>query len=448
MREPDGDEAVRPERRPRRADHLLDERVEPVPRDRGLERLAAARPSRRACRARTARAGTPRASCRRRRRGLRVTVPPCSSHSAHARASCSPSGAPADSKPSTSSAALPSPASVSAASRASIRRQLAGRRPSCTIARTAAAPAAKPGERDRRAAPLGRPRQHAHPRLGDHGERALGAEQQPVRRRPGAGGGQPPALPHLARRGDRADGLDEVVDVRRPGREVPAGARRDPAAERRELERLRVEAQRQPVLAELPLQLRPGRARLDPRRARAVVDLEHAVQRAQAQRDGAGVRAGPRVDAADDARAAAGRDHGEVRAGRPLQHRAQLVLVARRRDRVGRVREAAAEPAHDVEVRAPVRVQRARVRVLAERQPGRERDARGGQLDRLERHRLLRLRRAEAEVRGEPGGGRAQLVRGRPLVLVAPAPVAPPPHAPQRNPRDPRAGPATRRAAS
>ena len=75
-----------------------------------------------------------------------------------------------------------------------------------------------------------------------------------------------------------------------PGGEVPARARGDPAAERRELEGLRVEAQRQPVLGELLLQARAGRAGLDARGARDVVDLEHAVHRAERERDRA---AGP-----------------------------------------------------------------------------------------------------------------------------------------------------------
>ena len=122
--------------------------------------------------------------------------------------------------------------------------------------------------------------------------------------------------------------------------------------------------------AELPLELGPGRARLDPRRARDGIDLEHPVQRAQAQADRAGVAAGPRVDPADDAGTATGGYDREVLLRGPGEHRAQLVLVARRGDRVGRMREAAAEAAHDVEVGATVRVQRPRVRVLVSGSPG------------------------------------------------------------------------------
>ena len=68
------------------------------------------------------------------------------------------------------------------------------------------------------------PRPHPHPGLGDHAEDPLGADQHPVRRGPGAGARQPPALPGPARR-DRPHRLDQVVDVgversrsaRRPG---------------------------------------------------------------------------------------------------------------------------------------------------------------------------------------------------------------------------------------
>ena len=106
-----------------------------------------------------------------------------------------------------------------------------------------------------------------HPGLGDHAEDPLGADQRPVRRGPGAGAGQAAALPGAAR-GDRPHRLDQVVDVGVEGREVAAGAGRDPAAEGRELERLREVAQGQAVLAELVLERRARRPGLDPRRAR------------------------------------------------------------------------------------------------------------------------------------------------------------------------------------
>ena len=98
-----------------------------------------------------------------------------------------------------------------------------------------------------RGAVLG-PRLHAHPRLGDHAERALGAEQHPVGARAGARARAAAATP------TRPRGVIARTDSTRSSmcvqtrREVPARARRDPAAERRELERLREVAQRQPVL--------------------------------------------------------------------------------------------------------------------------------------------------------------------------------------------------------
>ncbi len=71
------------------------------------------------------------------------------------------------------------------------------------------------------------------------------------------------------------------------GREVPGRARGDPAAERGVLERLREVTQRETVLGELGLQAGSRGARLDQGRARDRIDLEHTVQRAQVDRDGA-----------------------------------------------------------------------------------------------------------------------------------------------------------------
>ena len=85
-----------------------------------------------------------------------------------------------------------------------------------------------------------------HPRLGDHAEDPLAADHHPVGARPGAGAGQPAALPPALRR-EHAHRLDEVVDVGVVGGVVPAGTGGDPAAERREAEALREVAQREPV---------------------------------------------------------------------------------------------------------------------------------------------------------------------------------------------------------
>ena len=133
------------------------------------------------------------------------------------------------------------------------------------------------------------------------------------------------------------------------GREVAAGPGRDPAAEGRVLEGLREVAQGEAVLAQLLLQPRPGRAGLDPRRQRGRVDLEHPVEPAQVQRDDRPL-AEPRLDPADDAGAAAERDHRRPLGLGPAQHRLDLRLVAREGDQVRRVLELPPEAPHHVAV--------------------------------------------------------------------------------------------------
>ena len=158
-----------------------------------------------------------------------------------------------------------------------------------------------------------RPRLNADPRLSDHSQRSLGAKQNPVRARAGAGAWQPSRLPKPARR-DRPDRLNKVVDVCEPGCEMAAGARRNPAAKRRAFERLRVEAHRQAVLTELLLEPRPAGAGSDQRRARNRINFEHLIKKAEIERTSS-VEAGRnvRLDAADDAGAAAVGDYGNVR---------------------------------------------------------------------------------------------------------------------------------------
>ena len=132
-------------------------------------------------------------------------------------------------------------------------------------------------------------------------------------------------------------------------REVSARARRNPAAERRVLEALRVVAQGEAVRGELLLEVRPEGPRLDARRPRRRVHLEHPVHRAEVHRDRAVPRApaGP-LHAADDARPAAERHDGEPLALAPREHRRDLRLVAREGDHVGRAREVAAEGAREI----------------------------------------------------------------------------------------------------
>src|SRR3954452_16397535 len=180
----------------------------------------------------------------------------------------------------------------------------------------------------------------ADPRLGDHTEDALGADQHPVRAGTGARARQAARLPDAARR-DRADGLDEVVDVRRAGGVVTAGARGDPATDRGELPRLRVVAERDVVLAQLLGQPRPGYARLHARRQRDPVHLQNAVERAQVDRYRLVELAG--LEAAHHAGAAAiwNRRGADVRA--PLEHVLDVVLLARVCDNVGRIVDPPAE---------------------------------------------------------------------------------------------------------
>ena len=141
VREPAGDRARAAERLLDRARHRLDERREPVPRDRRLERL--------------------RQHAHRHERVAQVRraqerVPPRGRAAAAALGRTCAAVRPADGErrgraprrrpPRTRARAGPrSPANVSAASRADTSRQLAGRRPDCTIARTASQPAANDG---------------------------------------------------------------------------------------------------------------------------------------------------------------------------------------------------------------------------------------------------------------------------------------------------------------
>src|SRR5882672_6474199 len=70
---------------------------------------------------------------------------------------------------------------------------------------------------------------------------------------------------------------------------MAARARRDPAAERRELERLREVPEREPVRPELLLERGSEHPRLDAGGARRAIDLEHAVEVREVERDGAAV---------------------------------------------------------------------------------------------------------------------------------------------------------------
>ena len=288
-----------------------------------------------------------------------------------------------------------------------------------------AAPALEGVEQHGRGLLEGRRLLHPHPRLGDHAEDPLGADQQPVRARARAGAGQAPALPRAGGR-ERTDRLDEVVDVRVQRGEVAAGAGGDPAAQRRVLERLRVVAQGQAVLAQPGLELRPGGAGLDAGGARDRVHLEHAVQRLEVDAHG-GVLGHAGLHAAHHAGAAAEGDRRGARVGAPGQQLLELALVARVGHHVGRVVEAAAKGAHHVAVGAAVAVQGALVGIAAADagQRRRRRQPRRAQLEVLEARRALHLGRPEAEMLARGTTGLNDLVVGRLLVLVAPAPELP-----------------------
>ena len=289
------------------------------------------------------------------------------------------------------------------------------------------APAAKSAKRTARAGACARrgcTRTHASvitPRIPSR------AEQQPVGRRAGAGARQPPRLPHAGRR-DRADRLDEVVDVRlSPSR----SARRRASRSSRRASRARTTAGSSAASARArascsssagpsaPAWMRAARETASTSSTRSSAPRSSVTAPANACRDA-------RLDAADDARAAAERDDRRADVGRPFEHALDVGLVARARDDVGRVVDPPAERAHDVAVGAAVRVPHALVAVArADRRERawRRRQPRGRQLDRRQLDRPLRIGRAEAEVLRQPAGRLPHLLVRERLVRQPPAPV-------------------------
>ena len=150
--------------------------------------------------------------------------------------------------------------------------------------------------------------------------------------------------------------------------EVPTGPGRDPAAKRRVLEGLRKVAQRQPLLAQLVLQHRPGGARLDPRRQRLRVDLQHPIQPPQVQRDNRPIPQ-PRLHPTDHARPAPERNDRGPLGLSPGEHHLDLRLVPRKRNEIRRVLEFPPEPPHHVPISLPQRARNPLVVVVREQVP-------------------------------------------------------------------------------
>ena len=140
--------------------------------------------------------------------------------------------------------------------------------------------------------------------LGDDAEHALGTEQQLAQAGPAAVAGQEGGQ-LAAGGGEQGDG--ELVDAPVAGRGLAGRARAGPAADGRELEALREVAERQPVRFEQPLDLRPRvpapKVASWERRSIACSRRVGARSRLIAAANGPAGR----LDAADDARAAAER---------------------------------------------------------------------------------------------------------------------------------------------
>ena len=209
-------------------------------------------------------------------------------------------------------------------------------------------------------------------------------------------------------------------------REMPAGAGRNPAPQGRVLEGLGEVAQGQPVLAQLVLQPGPGGAGLDPRRQRLRVDLQHPIQPAQIERDHRPIPQ-PRLDPTDHAGPAAKRHHrGPLRLA-PGEHRLDLRLVPGKSHQIRRVLEFPPEPPHHIPVSLAQSMRNPLVVIVAEQIPesARSLQPRRPQLDRVQRHRLLRLP-AEPKPLPDPASGLPKLLPGGHLILVPPPPVLEP----------------------
>ena len=280
----------------------------------------------------------------------------------------------------------PSPANVSAASRASISRQLDGSRPAWTISRTASSPVAKSGELDARA-----PARHR--RRGSTRTHASvmtpSVPSEPSSSRSGDG----PAPDAGSRRDSQTSprAVTARIDSTRSSMCVGPVAKCPPA--RVAIQPPSVDSSNDcgknrsviPCAAAAPRAAgrsrRPGCAR----RATTGSTSSTRSSRAEVERHRARVaRAGTRVDAADDARPAAVRRRPRGSRRRTTRARARSSTSSDgQRDGVRRVREARRGGRARRQVRGAVGVHGARVGVLgADRgQRRRDRHARRRQLD-------------------------------------------------------------------
>jgi hypothetical protein len=141
----------------------------------------------------------------------------------------------------------------------------------------------------------------------------------------------------------------------------------------------------EPVRLQRRLDRRAQDAGLDARGAAGRVHLEHAVEPAQVEADGAGVAvAHRRLDAAHDRGAAPEGDDGDLGAARPVEHGGHVGLARGQGDQVRRVGEVAAPGADRLRVGLAVGVQEALVGIVREQtgdRAGRRHHARRAQAD-------------------------------------------------------------------
>ena len=276
--------------------------------------------------------------------------PPCSRQISSARSSHGSTGWSADSKPSVSSASRAVAGAVlrrlERVDEAAVRRLELGLGERADGLRAAE----ERGEAHRAPGAVDRPRAHADPRLGDEAEDPFRAEQQPVGRGAGARPGQAARHPVARRRRPRG----RTRRGRRCGSGAWRSARRRASRSSRRASTARTTAGRSAASARARRAAPRSAARSRPRRCapRArPVDLAQLVDRPEVDRDRAVEAVGhARLDAADDARAAAVRDDRRIRARPPTRGRPRSrassrgratasgdVLVARRAAR-GRCR--------------------------------------------------------------------------------------------------------------